>query len=127
MSGVFISRAPLPRYDHTWDVDFVFKYLISFKPCEKFKITSFMALLTACRLSELYHLDLILTQIFPNENVFKIVQLTKTQKVEIYSIKLIFSDFENDMFDVRKHIIQYLNIIEPIRNVENSIIFFAIF
>lgn len=59
--------------------------------------------------------------------MFKIVQLTKTQKVEIYSIKLIFSDFENDMFDVRKHIIQYLNIIEPIRNVENSIIFFAIF
>lgn len=132
MSGVFNSRPPMPRYNHTWDVDIVLKYLISLGPCENLglklltlKVASLMALSTACRSSELYHLDLKFMQISPNEIVFKIVQLTKTRKVGMEPVKLIFKEYENERLDVRKHIMQYLKITEPIRNGENK--FFLIY
>ena len=132
MSGVFNSRPPMPRYNHTWDVDIVLKYLISLGPCENLglklltlKVASLMALSTACRSSELYHLDLKFMQISPNEIVFKIVQLTKTRKVGMEPVKLIFKEYENERLDVRKHNMQYQKITEPIRNGEN--IFFLSF
>ena len=89
------------------------------------KVPSLNALSTACRSSELYYLDLNHMQIYPKEFELKIVHLTKTRRIGQEPVKLIFSQFENEMTDVRKHILQYLKETEPLR--KGKLNFFLVF
>ena len=49
--------------------------------------------------------DLNHTQIYPEEIEFKIVHMTKKRKIVHEPVKLTFNHFENELFDVMKHIL----------------------
>ena len=86
--GVYNLRPPKPRYSFTWDVDIVVQHILnmgenstlSLKSLSQ-KLAFLMALVVASRTSELQALDLRFRVYKPNGVLFRLVVLTKTQKV----------------------------------------------
>lgn len=73
-----------------------------------------MALSTAYGASELYYLDLI-HMLYPQRNWLEACSIGRNETIGQESVYLIFSQFANELLNVRRHILGYLKETEPIR------------
>lgn len=106
MRGVFVLRPALPRYNVTWDVNIVLKYLKSLSPLSSLsllqlshKLVMLMALLTGQRGQTLHLIDI--RNIHFQENSVKIVigDMLKTSnaKRHLGEIELLKYDVDPDV------------------------------
>ena len=100
MKGVYNLRPPKPQYTYTWDVDMVIQYIAGLGentnlPAKKLsqKLVLLMALVVASRTSELQALDLRFRVYRPNGVLFRLANITKTQKAGTPSKEHFFGAF----------------------------------
>jgi integrase len=129
MTGIFNLKPPLPRYNETWDVDQVLKYLNTLDQNEELtlkvlshKVVTLMALTSASRSSELHKLDIRFMQITPGLISFTLTGLIKTTKVNDGPIVLSFADNENEKLSAEKCILHYLDRTNVIRGEETQLL-----
>ena len=107
MKGVYNLRPPKPRYTYTWDVDMVIQYIAGLGentnlPAKKLsqKLVLLMALVVASRTSELQALDLRFRVYRPNGVLFRLANITKTQKAGSPPKERFFGAFPDKRFCV---------------------------
>ena len=103
MKGIHNARPPRPRYAETWDVGKVVSHLkglgqnedLSMKQLVR-KLAVLMALVQACRSSELAALDLDYRIVQPEGVTFKLATLTKKRSPGAPPKQLFFGGFPED-------------------------------
>ncbi|CAG2245652.1 unnamed protein product [Mytilus edulis] len=87
MKGVYNKRPTLPRYEVTWDVDVMLKFLCTLSPVNMLtlknltlKLTMILSLLTAQRTQTLHLMDINDITVNNDELIIKVTKLIKTSK-----------------------------------------------
>lgn len=87
MKGVYNKRPTLPRYEVTWDVDVMLKFLCTLSPVNMLtlknltlKLTMILSLLTAQRTQTLHLMDINDCTVNNDELIIKVTKLIKTSK-----------------------------------------------
>ena len=103
MKGIYNARPPIPKYSTTWDVATVVNYLKDLGsnrdlPLKQLtgKLAILMALIQACRTSELAALDLKYRVYKPEGVLFKLPTVTKKRAVGAPPKELFFGGFPDD-------------------------------
>ena len=103
MSAFFNARPPLPRYEVTWDVDLVLRYIVSLGANTHLalrqlmlKMTMLLALACAGRSSDLRALNISYMRLEEDKVSFSLGQLTKSRRKGKPPIRLDFVSFEDN-------------------------------
>lgn len=103
MKGIYNERPPLPRYAATWDVSQVISHIKELGPNSSLslkqlstKLVMIMALVQACRASELAALDLKYRVYRPEGVAFSLATLTKKRKAGSPPKHMFFGAFPED-------------------------------
>ena len=101
MAAFFNARPPMPRYEVTWDVDIVLKYLLELGDNSSlalkqltFKMSMLLALACAGRSSDVGALDIRFLNLGENKVHFTLAKLTKSRRKGKPPIKIELSKFE---------------------------------
>ena len=129
LKGVYNLRPPMPRYSSTWDVGMVTKYLTSLGRNEDLplkrlsqKLALLMALVEACRTSELKALDLRFKVLKPEGISFKLASLTKKRTPGLPPKELFFGAFPgNECLCVVKCLSAYESATAELRAVDGGV------
>ena len=119
----------MPRYSSTWDVGMVTKYLTSLGRNEDLplkrlsqKLALLMALVEACRTSELKALDLRFKVLKPEGVSFKLASLTKKRTPGLPPKELFFGAFPgNECLCVVKCLSAYESATAELRTVDGGV------
>ena len=100
LKGAFNLRAPQPRYETTWEVSKVSKFLVSQDPSESLtlrdlpcKLATLLALTRPSRSADLAKLDLTFRRITPERVAFQLAGLAKQSKARKPRAEFFFSCF----------------------------------
>ena len=123
MKGLFVSKPPVPRYSHTWDVAIVTSYLKTLIPLEFLslkalclKIVTLVALVSAQRSQTLQALRIDCMSVENSKVVFVIMDRLKTSRPGNNSVKVIIPEIKNDRaICPRSHLIEYVARTEKLR------------
>ena len=103
MTGIWNSNPPQPKYQGTWDVDIVLRYIASLGHNDALsdkvlthKLATLLALTTSSRVSELALLNLENMADKGDEIVFALPAVTKTSRRGSKPINVPIKQFEND-------------------------------
>ncbi|XP_038051563.1 uncharacterized protein LOC119724536 isoform X1 [Patiria miniata] len=129
MTGVFNLRPAMPRYNFTWDVNIVFKYLKELGPGEKLplkgltmKLVMLIALISGQRCQTLSLLDLDQVNVTRSNVTFVVTKLTKTSRVGSKPISVVLSEYPHDEhLCVMKTLREYLIKTRTFRGRERSL------
>ena len=133
MKGIYNERPPKPKYAFTWDVGKVVSYLRDLGPNSSLslkqltrKLVMIMALVQACRASELAALDLRF-RVYKEEGVqFKLATLTKKRNPGHPLKEMFFGGFpDDDKLCVRACLRQYEDCTREYRNQGNTTLFIS--
>ena len=130
MKGVFNIRPALPRYEVTWDVSVVFKYLKKLHPPQSLslkelslKLVTLLALLAGQRHQTLKYLDVINMSFTRNGVKFRIAELLKHSRPGHHVPELVFPSYDQDeRLCPVQYIIQYLKVIKDLRLSEKALL-----
>lgn len=113
--GVFVLRPALPRYNVTWDVNIVLKYLKSLSPLSSLsllqlshKLVMLLALLSGQRGQTLHLIDIRNIHLQENSRKIVIGDMLKTSKRHLGEIELMKYDVDPDLC-VRHTLSNYLD------------------
>ena len=126
MRGVFNIRPALPRYEVSWDVKLVFKYLKKLHPPQSLslkdlslKLVMLLALLAGQRHQTLSCLDVINMSFTENAVKFRITEVLKHTRPGHHIPELVFPAYDIDeRLCPVKYIIQYLKVTRDLRMKE---------
>ena len=129
MTGIFNERPPQPRYSEMWNVDLVLGHIRSMANNDKLslkelslKTSMLLALVTACRTSELHKIDINHIQIHDNKVVITIAKLTKTRKAGSAPQTIEIEQYHDEILDVRRCLIEYIDRTQPLRESETQLL-----
>ena len=130
MRGVFNIRPALPRYEVSWDVKLVFKYLKKLHPPQSLslkdlslKLVMLLALLAGQRHQTLSCLDVINMSFTENAVKFRITEVLKHTRPGHHIPELVFPAYDIDeRLCPVKYIIQYLKVTRDLRMKEKKLL-----
>ena len=130
MKGVFNIRPALPRYEVTWDVSVVFKYLKKLHPPQSLslkelslKLVTLLALLAGQRHQTLSCLNVINMSFTEDAVKFRITEVLKHTRPGHHIPELVFPAYDIDeRLCPVKYIIQYLKVTRDLRMKEKALL-----
>ena len=130
MRGVFNIRPALPRYEVTWDVSIVFKFLKKLHPPQALslkdlshKVTTLLALLAGQRHQTLTCLNVMNMSFTQDAVKFRIGDVLKHSRPGHHIPELVFPAYEKDeRLCPVKYVIQYLKVTRDLRLKEKALL-----
>lgn len=130
MKGVFFQSPPKPRYQFTWNVSSVLKFLRTLFPLEglslkllTFKLTALIALAAAPRAQTLVSMDLNHMLIQRNSVIFSFPVWLKTSRVgRRQSFSLCLEHFQDEHLCVFHTLLHYINVTKSVRKSQKLLI-----
>lgn len=130
MKGVFETRPSLPRYNETWNIDIVLRYLANLGSPQDvnlktltYKLVMLLALLSGQRRQTLHALDIGSMQLTSETCTFVITSLLKTSRPGKHLSPVRFVEYKLDKnLCIIKHIEEYIQRTKVLRGEQSRLL-----